>query len=234
MLGVVIEVVSPDVVVIATGGVIEGLDSLAKGSVYYLDAATAGAVTTIETGVPVYVATSTTTAHMVDRAGGASGPSIPALVSSDTQLTVTGAGEGKTADIHWSASGSNNSATLGASYISAMLSGWCRVVMNAADFTVTGPSSALVVDNSDPGDTANSDQRNKSSTTLVDDTQPYNNWITLATINQPRLGTGYSITVRIRIQNATDDSWEIDVVDTGSLTTLSGWGTEVAAAAYDY
>jgi hypothetical protein len=57
--GIVIAVLSPDVFVLATGGYVAGLSGLTAGSVHYLSAATAGALTTTAPtiAVPVLMAT---------------------------------------------------------------------------------------------------------------------------------------------------------------------------------
>jgi len=53
--GVVIAVLSPDVFVMATGGYVAGLSGLTAGSVHYLSAATAGALTTTAAKYPATV-----------------------------------------------------------------------------------------------------------------------------------------------------------------------------------
>lgn len=69
VFGVVSAVPSPDIFVLATCGFIAGLSSLTSGSVHYLSASSAGAVTTTTTNakpiIPVLFAYSTTEAIML-------------------------------------------------------------------------------------------------------------------------------------------------------------------------
>lgn len=66
--GIVVAVLSPDVFVIATSGRVVGLSGLTAGSVYYLSAATAGALTTTAPSfsVPVLLADSTTSGVLIN------------------------------------------------------------------------------------------------------------------------------------------------------------------------
>lgn len=63
--GVVIAVLSPDVFIMATGGYIAGLSGLTAGAVHYLDATTAGALTTTAPSIAVPIIHADTTSSGV-------------------------------------------------------------------------------------------------------------------------------------------------------------------------
>ena len=73
--GIVVAVLSPDVWVLATSGYVTGLSGLTAGSVHYLSAATAGALTTTAPSIAVsIIQADSTTSGVLAALGGASGP----------------------------------------------------------------------------------------------------------------------------------------------------------------
>jgi hypothetical protein len=92
--GIVIAVLSPDVFVMATGGYVAGLTGLTAGSVHYLDASTAGALTTTAPtiAIPIILADTTTSGALLSFWAGGSVPNPLVLgsVTADGTLQVYG------------------------------------------------------------------------------------------------------------------------------------------------
>jgi hypothetical protein len=92
--GIVIAVLSPDVFVMATGGYVAGLSGLTAGSVHYLDATTAGALTTTapSIAIPIILADTTTSGALQSFWAGGSVPNPLVLgsVTADGTLQIYG------------------------------------------------------------------------------------------------------------------------------------------------
>jgi hypothetical protein len=136
--GIVIAVLSPDVFVMATGGYVAGLTGLTAGSVHYLDATTAGALTTTEPtiSVPVIHADSTTSGGLMSMSYGPPAPTEDGTVF--CARSDLSAGWDRTVDLGRNAVGKAGVLTL----LSPNASG-DAVVINAA--LVTSSAKVLTI-----------------------------------------------------------------------------------------
>lgn len=91
--GIVIAVLSPDVFIMATGGYVAGLSGLTAGSVHYLDATTAGTLTTTAPtiAVPIIHADTTTSGSLQSFwSGSVPNPLVLGSTSLDGKIQIYG------------------------------------------------------------------------------------------------------------------------------------------------
>lgn len=90
--GIVVTVVSPDVFVLATAGYIAGLSGLTAGSVHYLSATTAGALTTTAPSIicPVIIADTSSSGVILGSVSQPAGYATRGTVATSTWTTLSG------------------------------------------------------------------------------------------------------------------------------------------------